>query len=225
MPQISQNVKCHMSTFYKLSGRKPLQKRNLAIRGSFLYIGFMANLTELKQGRIVKLKGDPYLITWSEFKRKEAQKPVMKTKLKNIKTGAALDKTFLAGENFEFAEVRNQKVQYLYKTEGEAHFMNEETYEQFEIPLNTIEAAVPYLLDGTSIDGVFYEGNMISIQLPPKMVFKVVETMPGVKGDTASGGSKPATLETGLVVKVPLFINEGDQVRVNTDSGEYVERV
>jgi len=182
------------------------------------------NLTDLKVGRIVKLKGDPYLITWSEFKRKEAQKPVMRTKLKNVKTGATLDKTFLAGESFEFADIRRQKCQYLYKTDDEAHFMNEETYEQFEMPLDVIEGAVPYLIDGTSVDGIFYEGNMISIELPPKMVFEVVQTMPGVKGDTASGGSKPATLETGLVVKVPLFVNEGDKVRVNTATGEYVER-
>ncbi|MFC1656110.1 elongation factor P [Patescibacteria group bacterium] len=184
----------------------------------------MANLTELKQGRVVKYKEDPYLITWSEFKRKEAQKPVMRTKLKNLKTGNVLDKTFLAGESFEFADVRNQKVQYLYKTDTEGHFMNESTYEQFEIPLDTIESSLPYLLDGTTVDGVFYEGNMISISLPPKMVFEVTETMPGVKGDTVSGGSKPATLETGLVVNVPLFINEGDKIRVNTEKGDYVER-
>jgi len=183
------------------------------------------NLTDLKVGKIVKLKGDPYLITWSEFKRKEAQKPVMKTKLKNVKTGAALDKTFLAGENFEFADIKRQKCQYLYKTEDEAYFMNEETYEQFEMPLAQIESALAYLIDGTTVDGVFYEGNMISVELPPKMVFEVIQTIPGVKGDTASGGSKPATLETGLVVKVPLFVNEGDKIRVNTESGEYVERV
>lgn len=182
------------------------------------------NLTDLKVGRIVKLKGDPYLITWSEFKRKEAQKPVMRTKLKNVKTGATLDKTFLASENFEFADIRRQKCQYLYKGDEDANFMNEETYEQFSMPLEQIEGAVSYLVDGTTVDGVFYEGNMISVELPPKMVFEVIQTMPGVKGDTASGGNKPATLETDLVVKVPLFINIGDKVRVNTDTGEYVER-
>lgn len=183
------------------------------------------NLTDLKIGRVVKLKDDPYLITWSEFKRKEAQKPVMRTKLKNLKTGATLDKTFLAGENFEFAEVRRQKCQFLYRTDGEAHFMNEETYEQFEMSLENLEETADYLIDGTSVDGVFYEGSIIGIELPPKMVFEVIQTMPGVKGDTASGGSKPATLETGLVVKVPLFIKRGDKIRVNTETGEYVERV
>lgn len=182
-------------------------------------------ITDLKPGRVVKFKGEPYVITWSEFKRKEAQKPVMRTKLKNLKTGAVLDKTFSAGEGFEFADIRNQKVQFLYKDDDNAYFMNESTFEQYTIPLDTIEAAVFYLLDGTTVEGVFYEGELISVNLPPKMNFKVEETTPGVKGDTASGGTKPAVLETGLKVSVPLFINEGDVIRVNTESGEYVERV
>ncbi|MFC1810490.1 elongation factor P [Patescibacteria group bacterium] len=184
----------------------------------------MANLTDLTKGRIVKLNGEPYVITWSEFKRKEAQKPVMKSKLKNVKTGATLDKTFLAGESFELVDVRRQKVQYLYKDDSAAFFMDESSYEQFEVPLDIIEGSVNYLLEGSSVDGVFFEGNMISIELPAKMAFEVKETTPGVKGDTVSGGKKPATLETGLVVQVPLFINEGDKVRVNTDTGEYAER-
>lgn len=183
-----------------------------------------ASLTDLRIGRVVKLKGDPYLIVRSQFKRKEAQKPVSRTKLRNLKNGAMLDKTFLAGENFEFADVRTKKVQYLYKDAEIGFFMDEENYEQFEVELAMLEASLPYLLDGTTIDGVFFEGNMIAVNLPPKMVFKVIEAMPGVKGDTASGGSKPVTLETGLIVKVPLFINEGDSLRVNTESGEYVER-
>lgn len=148
----------------------------------------------------------------------------MRSKLKNVKTGATLDKTFLAGESFELVQVARQKVQYLYKDDSAAFFMDESTYEQFEVPLDIIEGSVDYLLDGATVDGVFFEGSMISIELPPKMVFEVKETSPGVKGDTVSGGKKPATLETGLVVQVPLFINEGDKVRVNTDTGEYVER-
>jgi elongation factor P len=182
------------------------------------------NFTDLKMGKVVKLNGDPYLITWSEFKRKQQRKPVIKTKLKNVKTGASLDKTFTSGENFEFADIQRKRCQYLYKTDDEAYFMNEETYEQFEISLDSIEGALPYLVDGTTVDGVFYEGKVISVEVPPKMVFEVIQAMPGVKGDTVSGGSKTATLETGLVIRVPLFINEGDKVRVNTESGDYVER-
>jgi len=181
-------------------------------------------ITDLKVGKVVKIKDAPYVIVWSQFNRKQQRKPVMRTKLKNLKNGSVLEKTFLAGENFEFADVKTQPAQFLYKDGDVGHFMNENTYDQFEIPLDIIEGAIPYLLDGTSVDGVFYEGNLISISLPPKMVFTVVETTPGVKGDTASGGSKSAKLETGLVVTVPLFINEGEKVRVNTETGEYVER-
>jgi elongation factor P len=183
-----------------------------------------ASITDLKIGKVVKLKDDPFLIVRAQFNRKQQRKPVMRTKLKNLKTGGVLEKTFLSGESFEFADIKTQKIQYLYKTTTDAAFMNEQTFEQFEIPLEMIEGAVPYLLDGTTVDGVFYEGNMISISVPPKMVFTVIETTPGVKGDTATGGSKAATLETGLVVDVPLFINEGEKVRVNTETGEYVER-
>jgi len=183
-----------------------------------------ATLMDLRVGKVLKFKNEPFLIVKSQFKRKQAQKPVNKTKLKNLITGSVLEKTFVAGENFEFADVKNEKVQYLYSDGENALFMNENSFEQFEVSLDSIEGAVPYLLDGTSVDGVFYEGNMISISLPPKMIFEVTETMPGVKGDTATGGSKPATLETGLVVTVPLFVNEGDKIRVNTESGEYVDR-
>lgn len=184
----------------------------------------MGNLTDLTKGRIVKINGEPYVIMWSEFNRQQQRKPVMRSKLKNVRTGATMDKTFLSGESFELVDVRKQKVQYLYKDENAAFFMDESNYEQFEVSLEIIEGLVDYLLEGGTVDGVFFEGKMISIELPPKMVFEVKETTPGVKGDTASGGKKPATLETGLVVQVPLFINEGDKVRVNTDSGEYVER-
>jgi elongation factor P len=183
-----------------------------------------ASITDLKIGKVVKMKDDPYLIVRAEFNRKQQRKPVMRTKLKNLKNNSVLEKTFMSGESFEFADINTQKIQYLYKTAEEAFFMNEKTFEQFEMPLDMIEGAVLYLLDGITVDGVFYEGNMISISLPPKMVFKIIETTPGVRGDTATGGSKPATLETGLVIDVPLFINEGDNVRVNTETGEYVER-
>jgi elongation factor P len=182
------------------------------------------SLMDLKVGKVVKIKDDPYVIVRSEFNRKQQRKPVMRTKLRNLKNNSVLEKTFLSGESFEFADIKTQKIQYLYKTNEQAFFMNEQTFEQFEMPLEMIEGAVPYLLDGTTVDGVFYEDNMISISVPPKMVFKVIETTPGVKGDTATGGTKAATLETGLVVDVPLFINEGEKVRVNTETGEYVER-
>lgn len=185
----------------------------------------MGNLTEIRTGTIVKLNGDPYLVTWNQFNRKQACKPVMRTKLKNLITGAALDKTFLAGENFEFAEIEKKKCQYLYKDSEDASFMDNETYDQFNLPLDQIEGAVPYLKDDTEVYITFYESRPIAVQPPVKVELKVIETPPGVKGDTATGGSKSAKLETGATVTVPLFINEGDVLVINTETGDYVSRV
>lgn len=184
----------------------------------------MPNLTDIRTGTIVKISGDPYLVVWNQFNRKQARKPVMRTKLKNLINGAALDKTFLAGENFEFADVENKKCQYLYRDSGEASFMDNETFEQFSLPVDQIEGTLPYLKDDTEVYVTFYEGKPIGVQPPIKVTLMVVETPPGVKGDTATGGSKPAKLETGSTVTVPLFINEGDSIVVNTETGEYVSR-
>jgi len=184
----------------------------------------MGSLTDIRTGAIVKVNGEPYLIVWSQFNRKQQRKPVMRTKLKNLVNGSALDKTFLAGESFEFADIENRRCQYLYKDSEAASFMDNETYDQFTLPIDQIEGSLPYLKDDTEVFVTFYEGKPISVQPPIKTELKVIETPPGVKGDTATGGTKPATLETGATVNVPLFINEGDVILVNTETGEYVGR-
>lgn len=183
------------------------------------------SLTDLKIGKIVKVGSDPFVILKADFLRKQQRKPVMKTKLRNLVNGSVLEKTFLAGEAFEFAEVANRKCQFLYKDNDFAYFMDQETYDQFQIALEAVEEQMKFLLDGNDVYVSFYEEKPISVQLPPKVELKVVETPPGVKGDTASGGGKPAKLETGITVTVPFFINEGDIIRVNTETYEYVERV
>ncbi len=185
----------------------------------------MSSLTEIRTGAVVKINGDPYLVVWNQFNRKQQRKPVMRTKLKSLINGSTLDKTFLAGESFEFAEIENKRCQYLYKDSEEASFMDNETYDQFNLPLDQIEGALPYLKDDTEVYITFYEEKPIAVQPPIKAQLKIVETPPGVKGDTATGGTKPAKLETGAVVNVPLFLNEGDIVMVNTETGEYVSRV
>ena len=184
----------------------------------------MATLTDIKTGRIVKVQGDPYLIVWSQFNRKQQRKPVMRTKLKNLINGAVLEKTFLAGESFEFAEVENKRCQYLYKDTDSALFMDNQTFDQFNLPLDQIEGIIPYLKEDTEVYVTFYQNKAIAVQPPIKVELKVVETPPGVKGDTATGGSKPATLETGTTVTVPLFIQEGDVIVVNSETGEYDSR-
>lgn len=185
---------------------------------------FMASLTDIKTGKVVKVQGNPYLVVWSQFNRKQARKPVMRTKLKNLINGSVLEKTFLAGESFEFADVENRRCQYLYKDVSEAVFMDNETFDQFHLPLDQIETVLTYLKDDTEVHVNFFESKPISVQPPIKVELKVIQTPPGVKGDTATGGSKPATLETGVTVTVPLFINEDEMIIVNTETGEYVSR-
>lgn len=184
----------------------------------------MSSLTDIRTGVIVKLNGSPYLVVWSQFNRKQQRKPVMRTKLKNLINNSVMDKTFLAGESFEFAEIENRRCQYLYKDSSEASFMDNESYDQFTLPLDQIEGAIPYLKDDTEVYITFYEEKPIAVQPPIKATLKIVETPPGVKGDTATGGTKPATTETGAIVNVPLFLNEGDSIVVNTETGEYVSR-
>ena len=156
----------------------------------------MGNLTDIRVGTIVKVNGDPYLVTKNQFMRKDAGKPVMRTKLKNLVTGNSLDKTFLAGESFEFADIERKKCQYLYSDGSAAHFMDNESFEQFELSAENIEDILKFLKDDTEVYVTFYEGSPIGVQPPVKVTLTVKSTVPGVKGDTAQGGSKPATLET-----------------------------
>ena len=183
------------------------------------------SITDLKLGKIVRINNAPYVIVAAAFLRKQQRKPVMKTKLRNLINNSVMEKDFSSGEAFELVQVISNKCQYLYKDSDQAYFMQHDNYEQFGLPINTIEDQLKFLLEGTDVYVSFYEGKPISLQLQPKVELKVVETSPGTKGNTAQGGSKPATLETGLVIQVPLFIEAGETVRVNTDTVEYVERV
>lgn len=182
------------------------------------------SITDLKVGRLVMYNDEPCLIISNGFMRTAQRKPVMRTKLRGVITGKVFEKTFIAGEDFELVSIEKVRAQYMYKDADSAHFMDSNTFDQFSIPLETIDEAVKYLKEGEDSTVTRYEGKPIGIELPPKVALKVIETTPGVRGDTAQGGTKPATLETGMVVQVPLFINEGDSIRVNTDTGGYVER-
>ena len=182
------------------------------------------SITDLKVGRLVVYNGEPCLIVSNGFMRTAQRKPVMRTKLRGVMTGKVFDKTFIAGEGFDLVDIEKVRSQYMYKDADTAYFMDSNTFDQFSMPLETIEEAVKYLKEGEDAVVTRYEGKPIGIELPPKVALKVIETTPGVRGDTAHGGTKAATLESGMVVQVPLFINEGDSVRVNTDTGEYVER-
>ncbi len=182
------------------------------------------SITDLKVGVIVNIDNAPYQILTNSFMRTAQRKPVMRTKMRNLINGNVMEKTFIAGENFELADVARKNVQFLYKDQEECYFMDLESYEQFSFKISELAEMVGYLQDGKEMMAVLYNEKPISIQLPPKVVLKVVETTPGVRGDRAQAGSKPATVETGAVVNVPLFIEEGDLIRINTETGEYVER-
>lgn len=168
--------------------------------------------------------GEPCSVVSNSFMRTAQRKPVMRTKLRGVMTGKTFDKTFIAGEDFELVEIEKVRSQYLYKDTDMAYFMDNNTFDQFGISLEMLGDAVRYLKEGEESTVTRYEGKPIGVELPPKVALKVMETTPGVKGDTAQGGTKAATLETGMVIHVPLFIEEGDSVRVNTETGEYVER-
>lgn len=167
---------------------------------------------------------EPFLITRAQFSKKARQGGTMKTVMKNLITGSNVQKTFNGNAKLEPADLERARCQYLYDDGNHGVFMHKETYDQFEISKELIGDKIVYLLEGGDADVLLFQGNPIGVDVPPKVVLKVVETPPGVKGDTAQGGSKPAKLETGLTINVPLFINEGDKIRINTEEGSYVER-
>ncbi len=184
----------------------------------------MYDITDLKPGRAIQIDGEPYLVVDSQFGRKSQSKANMQCKLKHLKTGAVIARNFQGSEKIEEADIGHRRCQFLYKANDQYTFMDMETYDQFELSGESLGPAKDYLVDGSDVDALMFEDNPISIQLKSTVEMKVVETMPGVKGDTATGGNKPATLESGLVVNVPLFINEGDKIKINTETGAYMSR-
>lgn len=185
----------------------------------------MYTITDLKPGRAIQLDGDPYLVIASQFGRKSQSKANMQCKLKNLKTGAIVARNFQGSEQIDEADVGLKKVQYLFKDEMGYSFMDLQTYDQFTLDADTVGEVADFLVDGGDVNALLFEEKPIGIQLPATVDMKVVETIPGVKGDTATGGTKPATLESGVVVSVPLFIQEGDKIKVNTENRLYMSRV
>lgn len=184
----------------------------------------MYTITDLKPGRAVSIDGQPYLVLSSQFGRKSQSKANMQCKLKNLVTGVIMARNFQGSEKIEQADVGYKHVQFLYGDQTSCTFMDLETYDQFALQKDDLSDLVGYLTDGLEIDALMYGEKPISIKLPSTVTLTVKETIPGVKGDTATGGGKPAKLDTGLTVTVPLFINEGDKIVVNTETGEYKER-
>ncbi len=185
----------------------------------------MYEITDLKPGRAIAIDGEPFIVLSSQFGRKSQSKANMQCKLKNLKTGAIVARNFQGSEKIEPADVGYKRVQFLYKNGDAYTFMDLESYDQFELTSEVVGEAGGYLVDGNEVDALMFEEKPIGIQLKATVDLKVLETIPGVKGDTATGGNKPAKLESGITVNVPLFVNEGDTVKVNTETGLYMTRV
>lgn len=185
----------------------------------------MYEITDLKPGTAIQIDGQPYLVLSSQFGRKSQSKANMQCKLKNIQTGAIVARNFQGSEKIEPADVGFRRVQYLYTDKSGCTFMDLQTYEQFALSPDVVGDAMKYLVEGGDVDALVFGENPIGIKLKATVDLKVTETSPGVRGDTATGGGKPATLASGLTINVPLFINEGDTVRINTETGAYKERV
>lgn len=179
----------------------------------------------LKKGKAIVHKDAPHSVVEANFVFPGKGQAFVKTKLKNLKTGNLLEHVFKSGEQIEEADVVYKRATYLYKDEDGFYFMDPETYDQQPISADIIGGREQFMLENTEVKGMYLDGYIFDIELPPKMVFEVIEAPPGVKGDSSTNVTKKVTIETGGVVSVPLFIKEGEKIRVSTETGEYVERV
>ncbi len=185
----------------------------------------MISTNNFHTGLTIEVNGEIYSVMEFQHVKPGKGQAFVRTKLRNLRNGSVIEKTFRAGEKVARAHINTRKVQYLYNDGENYYFMDNETFDQFSLPREQLESSLPYLKDNMVIEVTFCKNEIIGIELPNFVELEVIETEPGVKGDTASGATKNATLETGIVVQVPLFINKGDVLKINARTGEYMERV
>ena len=185
----------------------------------------MYSTNEFKSGLKLMLDGDPCSIVENEFVKPGKGQAFSRVKLRNLKTGRILERTFKSGESLEAADVIDLDVEYLYSDGEFWHFMNPDSYEQYQAGEAAVSDAAPWLREQAVCQVTLWNGDPISVTPPNFVNLNVTETDPGVRGDTASGATKPATMETGAVIKVPLFIEEGELLKIDTRTGAYVSRV
>ncbi|MHB8641354.1 MAG: elongation factor P [Gaiellaceae bacterium] len=179
---------------------------------------------QFKNGMHIELEGGVWRIVEFQHVKPGKGGAFVRTKVKSVDTGAVVDKTFRAGEKFARVFTETKNVQYLYDDGSEVHFMDEETFEQFGLPHAELEDALPYMQPSSTVQMLVVGGKPSGVQLPASVELAVTDTEPGVKGDTVSNVTKPATLETGAVVAVPLFVNVGDRIKVDPREGRYISR-
>ncbi len=179
---------------------------------------------DFRPGVVIQLDGDLYAVVDTHHHKRAQRQAFVRAKLRNLKTGAVLERNFASDDRVVQVVLDRKPMQYLYHHGGEYVMMDQETYEQLSVPSELLGEAAGYLKDNTDVTVVFYEGRPIAVELPNTVELAVVQTAPGVRGDTVSGGTKPAKLETGLTVQVPFFVSVGDRIRIDTRTGQYLER-
>ncbi len=185
----------------------------------------MYDSSDLRKGLKIEIDGDPYEVVDFQFVKPGKGQALYKCRLKNMISGSQFEKTYRSGDKFNHADLEEQQMEYLYTDGEEYHFMNTSTYEQEAVSAAQLGDSVKFLKENIVCNVLLFRGKPIGVSLPNFIELRVVKSDPWVKGDTASGSSKPAELETGLVVQVPPFIEEGEKLRIDTRTGQYVERV
>lgn len=185
----------------------------------------MIQAGDLRRGMKIEFKGEPYEVIEAQHVKMQQRAPIMRVKIKSLKTGRVIDETFSAGDKIELPQLEEKEMQYLYSQGNEYVFMDMETYEQVSINEEALGEAKKFIKENMNVHVLYYKGQPITVEPPMFVELRVVETEPPFKGDTASGGTKPAILETGATIKVPFHIVEGDIIKVDTRTGEYVERI
>ena len=185
----------------------------------------MISTAEFRNGAKVEIDGEPFIIVEFQHVKPGKGGAFVRTKLKSLKTGNVIDRTYRSGERLETPDLEEKSMQYLYMSGNEYFFMDSDTFEQLSLTGKQLGENKNWLKADMVIKALYHNGAPIGVEVPMFVELKVVRADPGVKGDTASGGTKPATLETGAVVKVPLYLEEGEVIKVDTRTGEYLERV
>ncbi len=184
----------------------------------------MIDTSEFRNGLKIEYEGDPYEIVTCQHVKPGKGVAFVKVRIKNLKTGASLDINFRSGDRVEKPDIETRQMSYLYKDGDLFYFMDIHNYDQKPLTEEQLGDRKFYLKENMEVEVLFFQGNAISIEVPMKVELKIVKSDPGIRGDTAQGATKPATLETGLVVQVPLFVEEGESIRVDSRNGSYIER-
>ena len=185
----------------------------------------MISTSDFRKGAKIEYKGAPHEIIDFQHHKMGRGGAIVRTKLKNLKTGSIFDDSFKGGEKFKKPDLEERSMQYLYNDGDNYHFMDNESYEQMPLTEEQLGDVKKFLIENMVVKALMYSGSPLTIEVPTFVELKIVKTDPGFKGDTASGGSKPAVLESGATVKVPFHLSEGDTIKVDTRTSEYIERV